>query len=150
MTEREKLLLEIAKEALKLNADLGAKLTGSLMLAVRGINKRREASDIDIICEYLCEEGSGFPKVPKGFTYEDMDGLRSAVDSVVFKNSEGVKLEFMCSEEYGECIDGVDCTYLRNLMGAKERYAKNDRQEESRTKHLLDVQYIYKNNTIDD
>ena len=56
MTDREQRLLEIAKEVIDNNRDIDAKLTGSLMLAVMNIDKRREASDIDILCKTLCEQ----------------------------------------------------------------------------------------------
>ena len=49
MTEKEIELLEIAKNAIYLNSHINAALTGSLMLSLRGIEKRREASDIDIL-----------------------------------------------------------------------------------------------------
>ena len=98
MTEKETQLLEIAKEIIELNKGINAKLTGSLMLAVMGLNKRREAVDIDIICDYLCEKEDGFPIVPKEFKECGIDGSRSEVSAIQFKNSDGLKVEFMYSE----------------------------------------------------
>ncbi|NBL00398.1 MAG: hypothetical protein EOM50_20830 [Erysipelotrichia bacterium] len=53
MTNREKELLSVASEvmeALRSNG-LECALSGSLMLAVAGINKRRESNDIDIVVD---------------------------------------------------------------------------------------------------
>ena len=149
MTENEIKLLEIAKEIISLNRDLDARLTGSLMLAIMGINKRREASDIDIIYTYLCEKDDGFPCVPKGFKLVSMDGNRSEVDAVQFKNESGLKIEFMYSEEAVEEINGIKCGELKYLIEAKQLYAKNDLNDESRQKHIDDLEYLYKNNDIE-
>jgi len=98
MTNKEKQLLEIAKETIELNKGLNAKLTESLMITVMGLNKRREAADIDIICDYLCEDGDGLPSIPKGFKECGMDGSKSEVDAIQYVNDEGIKIEFMQSE----------------------------------------------------
>lgn len=144
----EKELLEIAKEVLEINSDLRAKLSGSLMLFAMGLNKRRPAMDIDIICKWLAEdkEHEGFPWVPKGFKLNDMDGRRSQVEAMQFINEEGIKIEFMVSEEIGELINGIPCGDLVQMVGAKLRYAKKDTSEESRTKHLDDLVYLFENN----
>lgn len=146
MTENELRLLEIAKEVIELNENLGARLSGSLMLAVMGINKRREASDIDIICDYLCEKEEGFPFVPNGFSVVIIDGTRSEVEAVQFKNSDGLKIEFMYSDEKTAEINGINCGELKMLIDAKQRYAANDSNNESRRKHVKDLDYLFKNN----
>lgn len=146
-TENE--LLEIAKEVLRVNSDLGAKLSGSLMLFAMELNKRRQATDIDIICTWLAEEkgAEGFPWVLKGFEMNYMDGSRSQVESMQFVNDEGVKIEFMASEEMGDIIDGVYCADLSKMVLAKLSYAKNDKEQESRDKHLDDLIYLFQKNT---
>ena len=111
-----------------------------------GINKRREASDIDIICDYLCEKEEGLPLVPKGFKVVGMDGSRSEVDAVQFKNEDGLKIDFMYSEEMTQEIGGILCGELKCLIEKKQRYAKNDRNDESREKHGLDLEYLLLNN----
>ena len=147
MTEKETQLLEIAKEIIELNKGINAKLTGSLMLAVMGLNKRREAVDIDIICDYLCEKEDGFPIVPKEFKECGIDGSRSEVSAIQFKNSDGLKVEFMYSEETAQEVNGVACGELNWLIEAKQKYAKNDKDEQSKAKHALDLAYLFKNNT---
>ena len=145
----EKELLEIAKEVLRVNSGLNAKLSGSLMLFAMDLNKRRPATDIDIICEWLGEEkdAEGFPWVPKGFKLNNMDGSRSQVESMQFINDEGIKIEFMVSGEMGENISGLHCADLSMMVLAKLNYAKNDTTPESREKHLDDLIYLLKNNT---
>lgn len=148
MSNKEKKLLEIAKETIELNQHLCAKLTGSLMLAVMGLNKRRESSDIDIICDYLSEDRNGYPFVPKGFKTCGMYGGGSEVDAIQFINDEGIKIEFMCSEEELNIIEGIKCGELNMLIEAKKRYVKNDKNDFSREKHELDLEYLYKNNKL--
>ena len=148
MTENELKLLEIAKEVISLNENLGARLSGSLMLAVMGINKRREANDIDIICDCLCEKEEGFPFVPKEFSVVLTDGIRSEVEAVQFKNADGLKIEFMYSDEEITEIDGISCGELKMLIEAKQRYAANDLNNESRQKHSEDLEFLFKNNQI--
>ena len=146
MTEKELKLLEIAKETIHLNEHLGAKLTGSLMLAISGLNKRRDASDIDIICDYLCERDDGFPIVPSEFKEIQMDGSKSEVGAIQFVNKDGLKIEFMYSEELSTEINGVQCGELKWLIDAKRRYSENDKDDESRKKHIDDLKYLFENN----
>lgn len=146
MTAKEIELLEIAKTVLELNSDIGARLTGSLMLAVRGINKRREAQDIDIICEYLCEKDSGRPIVPSGFREVASNGFASEVNAMQFRNADDLKIEFMVSEEDSDEINGVLCGEVLMLLAAKQRYVLNDKNEESKSKHEQDLAYLFENN----
>ncbi len=148
MTEKELKLLAIAKDVLRLNSDISAKLSGSLMLALMGLNKRREASDIDIVCDFLHEKEEGLPIVPSGFFIVGMAGSRSAVDAIQFENAEGLKIEFMYSEESSEIIEDVKCGSLKHLIDAKKSYAKNDISLESKTKHELDLAFLYENNNL--
>jgi len=142
MTAKENTLLEIAKQVIDMNYQLGAALTGSLMLCVRGIVKQREASDIDIICSYLCEKDEGFPIVPKGFKQIDMDGRKSQVDAIAFENSEGIKIDFLYSDEKIDDVDGLPCAQITNMMAAKLQYSIHDLSEESRLKHKQDVEFF--------
>lgn len=148
MTNKEKILLEIAKKTLGLNSNIGAKLTGSLMLSVRGLKKRREASDIDIVCDYLCEHEDGMPIVPTGFKLVEMDGGRSEVDAIQFENKDGIKIDFLCSDEMREEVGGVACGELKCLIEAKRFYAANDKDIVSKAKHELDLAYLFNNNQI--
>lgn len=146
MTKKELALLEIAKQAIELNKDCGAKLSGSLMLALRGLHIRREANDIGIICDFLSEKGTGLPYVPQGFKQSSMEGRKSSVEAIQYFNSDGVKLEFMRSKEPKTMVGGVPCGSLSMLLLAKREYSKNDQSLESRTKHEEDLDYLTKNN----
>lgn len=139
MKPHEKKLLEIATDIIKLNSWCNAALTGSLMLKHRGIETGRDAEDIDIIVEELdCEEP---PTVPSGFELVDTTGEKSELEAIQYKNKEGVKVDFLFSEEPRETHGGIACGSLENLIEAKAFYAKNDIGE-SRKKHELDLRKI--------
>ena len=87
--------------------------------------------------------------MPKGFSVVLVDGARSEVEAVQFKNSDGLKVEFMYSDEETIGINGVNCGELKVLIEAKQRYAANDLSTESRQKHAEDLEFLFKNNQID-
>lgn len=145
LTEKENQLLEVAIQVIDLNRNIWAALTGSLMLAVRGIEKNREANDIDIICGCLCEIDEGLPIVPEGFKQTDMDGRKSQVDSISFENSEGIKIDFLFSEEKTEDVEGVQCGNVSDMMIAKNNYSLFDLSPESKLKHTQDLDFHFQN-----
>ena len=155
MTEREKQLLKIAIEIIELNSEINPRLTGSLLLAIKGINKRREAVDIDFVCYGLCEEEDFYPKMPDAFIETDMDGKSSQVDAIRFENKDCLKVEFMQSYESHDdsddvLIDGdytIPCGNLTHLIAKKMRYSRNDLNAETKKKHTEDVDYLFANNT---
>lgn len=142
MNNKEKSLLTIAAEIIEMNAVLGAALTGSLMLRLRGFETIREPNDIDIICEYLCEFDEGFPCMPKGYKKIDMEGRKSQVDAIMFENENGIKVDFMQSGEPIEDVSGIDCGSVECLLKAKEKYILTDTSEYSVQKHTLDINFI--------
>lgn len=148
MTDKELQLLEIAKQVLEMNKENLGKmmLTGSLMLALRGINKRREACDIDILCNQLTASELGCPILPKGFKIVNIDGQKSEVNAVQYKNEEGLKVEFMFSEDKRSIVDGIYCAEVVDTLYAKVSYGRNDKADVSRFKHLDDVLYILEHN----
>jgi len=149
MTHREKALLEIAKEIITINSDLRPALTGSLMLALRGIKKRREASDIDIICENLCEEHEGYPIMPSIWKVGNINGSKSDVDAIQFEHRvSGIKVDFMYSDEKIELVDEIPCGSIEAMINTKEHYSKHDASEESIKKHSEDIDFIYSNNNF--
>lgn len=144
ITENEKVLLERAKVILSMNSDIGSALTGSLMLAVRGIERRREAVDIDIICEYLCEKEEGFPSMPSEFKVSEMEGGGSEVDAIQFISKiDGLKVDFLYSDEECEVVDVINLGSVKELIEAKQRYAENDKCDESRGRHQLDLVVLW-------
>lgn len=148
MSEKEKELLNIAINVISMNESIDAKLSGSLMLSFMGIKKRRESCDIDIICSDLCEEGEGSPVVPKEFKKVSVDGSKSDVSAIQFINKDGLKIEFMYSEEEGILFNDIPCGNIEYLIKAKEGYASMDKNEESKEKHMLDLKYLYENNDL--
>lgn len=149
--DNEEKLFQIAKEVVKLNKrnipDL--KLTGSLSLYALGYVKCRKAADIDFICDSIFEENEGAPIVPNGFRINYQDGTRSQIECLQFINDEGIKIEFMVSEErYFDDVEGVPCANPQNILLSKLYFAKNDLNEESKMKHLDDVIYFLKNNEL--
>ena len=148
MKQNEERLLEIARTVIEMNTDIEAALTGSLMLLHNSYRIRREATDIDIICSNLCEKDNGSPNVPDGFKLLERDGSGSNVESVVYKNEEGIKIDFMFSEERRETIDGILCGSVENLVRAKLGFAESDKDDESRMKHLKDIIYLIDNNDM--
>ena len=139
-------LLEVAKWVTD-NNSVG--LTGSMMFKLRGVDLEREPNDLDFIGFEGTQDKIDTIKVPKGFLYKSQDGGGSAVESVVFYNKElNIKLDFMYSEEDIDFDLEIPLGDLQECIQAKIRYAINDKSEESRTKHLNDLQKLepYMNN----
>jgi len=125
-------LLKIAKELLAKCE--GSALTGSLMLLVRGIEKRRESHDIDILVktfenlptENLCQASPMYP------------------DSVKFKIEDtGINIDFLINDsEIIEIINGIPCGSVEILLNRKYQYSRQDKFPESRNKHRLDLEFL--------
>ena len=150
MTEKEIKLLEIAKEVIELNknSNLSLKLTGSLMLAHMGVNKRREANDIDFLVdenEVIADEYSDrCPKVPKGFIM-DYEGSRSCPTAIKFTNGE-ISIDFLSSWEGSDFYDGILCSDVGYLIQAKEMIIRQTIHAETAIKHREDLEYMYEHN----
>ena len=133
-------LLEIAKWVTD-NNSVG--LTGSMMFKLRGIDLGRESNDLDFIGFEGTEYKIGELKVPEGFLYRSKEGGGSDVRSVVFFNEElNVKLDFMYSEEEIDFDLEIPLGDLQECIQAKIRYVKNDKSNESKAKHLMDLQKL--------
>jgi len=151
MTEKEVKLLEIAKEIIELNkfGCLDLKLTGSLMLAHMGINKRREANDIDfLVADYaIAEVGNELcPILPDGFQM-DYEGKRSCPTAIKFINSvSNLSIDFLPTHEGSEIVDGINCSDVGYLIQAKEMIIEQTPYEETAIKHIEDLEYLYKHN----
>lgn len=138
MTENELKLLEIAKEAIKLNHHINSAITGSLMLSVRGIDKRRDATDIDVLVKDVHRVIK-----PKGFwqrqieteeEYEESDHCR------FFENKDGIHLEFFesCANEVIELINEIPCGSVKTMLDAKFEYWNDNKND----KHYEDLKYL--------
>lgn len=151
MTNREKELLDIAINILELNEgrDLDLRLSGSLMLAVRGIEKRREATDIDFLIREECMAIEGddyYPLMPKGY-HMDCEGCKLNPEAIRFVNDEsGVSIDFIPMYEESEEVNGVPCGNVGGMVDAKLYYAGHDEKIESMKKHSLDLLYLEANN----
>ena len=124
-------LLELAKTIMELNKELNPMLTGSLMLYVRGINKRREANDIDILVNIIDYNKIA---IPDGFDQSSP----CYPDVIQFKNKDGIKIDFLLSEETSENIDGINCGSTELMLNAKYMYYMIENSD----KHKLDLEFL--------
>lgn len=145
MTTREQQLFDVVKELFELNKGQELALTGSLMLAVRDIPKRREASDIDVIAatnvtlddlvlpDYLALDTA------KGYS------LVSAANSDL-----KIKIDFLFSDEFDDSdptkvptvVKGILCAQPFYMLEAKQRYAKHDKDSDTKRKHEMDIEAL--------
>jgi len=135
----EKDLLEIAKEIISLNENLSPTLTGSLMLYVRGVNKRREAHDIDILInQQITQDWFEVNQIvlPEGF----IQASPAYPDSIKFTKDE-ISLDILYSEEPSELINGVNCVSIANMVDRKYYYAINNIGVAAE-KHRLDLEFM--------
>jgi len=160
MTSREFTLLNIAIEVMgnyrKCCKDPYQKdlpLTGSLMLALRGLKKRREASDIDFLISKLdyenIEDVLGI--LPSGFEDISGDDIEDSYDPIGrFYNKElDIKIEFLIQDfEDINYVDGIACGTIYDMVCAKIKYS-TENNPESALKHRLDIKYLFDNNIID-
>ncbi|MGI6814580.1 hypothetical protein ACFX5L_09180 [Bacteroides sp. KG123] len=144
MTNKEKELLDIAKEMMSIN-ECEIALTGSLMLAYRGINKRREAKDIDLLISPDADIEE--IKLPFSFDKEDEEVNKDGY-VVAFRayNKDEIKIEVMISDEMFHDINGVPCGSIKELINAKRTYSTSDTNYNSKMKHTLDLEYLCHNN----
>ena len=150
MTLKEYELLQIANRIMLNNSHLNPALTGSLMLSIRNIDKRRDAKDIDILVNDLntvnCIEGMD-QKTP---VYPD---------SVRYVIGE-LHIDFLpCINENIELVNNVRCGSVENMLNAKYKYYTEDKIGTSSKKHFEDLQFmgftfpeipVTNNNTVDD
>jgi len=137
MTHEELELLEIAKEIIKSNSHLNAMLSGSLMLAYRGIDKRREATDIDILVSSV----TGALIIPNGFKQKEIETEEEYEESEYcrfYSNNDGIKLDFFQTAEIPTIVDGISCGSVRTMLDAKYEYWKDNGNE----KHRLDLEFL--------
>jgi len=129
MSESE--LLDLA--IIILNMNNKSALTGSLMLNVRGINKRREATDIDILVQ----------------SFDDikfLDGMTQNspqyTDSVQYLLGD-IKIDFLLNiDEPIETINDIMCGNVKMMLDRKYNYSRNDKSIESQEKHRLDLEFM--------
>lgn len=160
MTNREKELLSVASEvmdALRSNG-LECALSGSLMLAVAGINKRRESNDIDIVVDsnllynqFQASECGDFRAYVISLV-EPKCGKVIAISNTLYPTvsfiHKGFKVDLIDSIEEYTVINGVVCGSLFNEVYAKYSYSLDDSNPETKRKHSEDVQYILENNAL--
>jgi len=138
MTEKELELLEIAKSAISLNYHINAALTGSLMLSVRKIDKRRESTDIDILVKDINRI-----KKPDGYWQREIENEEEYEESQYsrfFENKDGIHLEFfeMNVNEQIENINGIPCGSIKEMLDAKFQYWN----ESGNDKHYEDLKFL--------
>lgn len=153
LTDNEKKLLGYARKIIAENKHLNARLTGSLMLAYRGYNLRREAHDIDILIDVELEPNGIIHNLNMPTAYnvvkvsESSDGASHA-----FMLSDGTKVDFLLSSEPGTMISlhghSILCGTVEKQLGAKINYILNDTGTESVDKHMLDLMHLAEFNNI--
>jgi hypothetical protein len=129
----EKELLNLAIEIMEMNKEIKPMLTGSLMLFVRGIDKRREASDIDILVNDVNWEKIN---LPEGFNQSSPN----YPDSIQFKKGD-MKIDFLLSEEIAETVNGINCGSVKLMLDRKYSYYLQDAPRSSE-KHRLDLEFL--------
>lgn len=169
-TQKERELLNIAKEITNSFEDGMVAIGGSLMLSCMGIRKLREANDIDIILKrdyykkvwgahednyFLTEHlkdrlNKNNIKVQRSiernhdniFSDMLMDNDISPYDDVFsFVLKNETKVDFLLSET--DCFykkDGFFYSYINDLFSAKHRYMHFNK------KHAQDICYMYEHN----
>jgi hypothetical protein len=126
MTRKEKYLLSVAYNIMNTNTLNGVNiaLTGSLMLLVMGIDKQREANDID----FVIKNGNvGEVAMPLGFSLQKGNG---------YINSIGLKVDFFVSDEPFEIVNNFQCTTIDYYKKAKLSLGALDE------KHLTDLKMM--------
>jgi len=122
-------LLDEAMEFLERNPR--AALTGSLMLNVRGINKRREAHDIDIIVPDINDLVLPLDWVQVSPVYPD---------SVKFQVEDAYVDIMVSPEEKVQVVNGIRCASIGGLIQAKLNFYKQN--SEASEKHKLDLEFL--------
>lgn len=140
MTQGEYNLQNIAKDIIKLNPNLNPILTGSLMLAVRGIKKRREAHDIDILINQPIDPywfDNNFFVLPDGF----QQASPTYPESIKFQKDD-IIIDFMHSEEEFEVVNCIPCGFISTMIKRKAFYIKHNNPSEHTEKHRLDLEFL--------
>jgi len=169
-TQKERELLNTAKEIINSFEDGMVAIGGSLMLSCMGIRKLREANDIDIILkrdyykkvwgahedgyfltEHLKDQlNSNNIKVQKRIErnhdniFSDMlmnNDISPYDDVISFVLKDETKVDFLLSET--NCFykkDGFFYSYINDLFYAKHRYMHFN------NKHAQDICYMYEHN----
>ena len=138
--------LDLAKQIIALNPDTNMGVTGSLMLALRGIYLGREAKDIDIICSHIKKgDGTKFDdlNLPEGAVKNRPSYPDSASYTIPLPDgSVKVKVDFLVSIEKLDEIDGCPVGEVEKLLIAKANYMTRDNSEGSRSKHKMDIEIM--------
>lgn len=135
MNTQEEDLLKTA--LLQLNNNKGCALSGSLLLSVLGISKRRSAHDIDIVTS---DPKSFVPYPPH--EWRKIEGIY-AVDKYI-NLLAGVAMDVLESTEGIRIINGIPCASVYEMIFAKINYGFN----QNIGKHRSDMRYLYAKNPI--
>lgn len=130
LSDNKRRLLEIATELMATDELL--LLSGSLMLAVAGVNRRREAVDIDFVYR---DYAANF-NIPKGASE---DAFASDGTAYCFKYKD-VKVDILSSGEQPTEINGIRCASYTMLLKSKYTFSKQNNP--SAEKHRLDLIHL--------
>lgn len=130
LTEKERDMISVALELM--SNDSNILLSGSLMLAVAGVVKRREAHDID----FVVADFAGNHKLPKGAT----EGNGSSDGTCLSYVYKGYKVDILSSNETPTEIGGIRCASYTNLL--KSKYGFSTQDNPAAEKHRLDLLHL--------
>lgn len=143
LSASEWLLLDLAKEII--SNSIGCKhmaLTGSLMLKLRGLPVNRKVEDLDLIVSVEDNLTNVIWEPP----YFQVLSTPDYPDLIMYNERTKVRVDVMRSDEFSDIedkpmdiIEGILCANPFHTILAKEHFAQNDRQDESREKHQKDL-----------
>lgn len=146
LEEIEVKYLELAKEIISLNPNTNMGVTGSLMLALRGVYLGREAKDLDLICSHIkSDDGTKFDDLilPEGAVENRPSYPDSASYTIPLLDGSGeVKVDFLVSIENLEEVDGCLLGEVEKLLVAKANYMSRDHSKDSIAKHKMDIEIM--------
>ncbi len=139
--------LEVVRWLQKHNDDMV--LTGSLMLKLRGVDLGREQGDIDLLVHIADVEDKDNLILPPNIKVEEDPNISEGYNVLKRFWYRGVKFECIIAKDNDELsreakddIKGVYCAQIDKLLEAKRNYVVSDTNEQSRKKHLKDIECI--------
>lgn len=132
-------LLSLAVAIINANKQFNAALSGSLMLALRGIDLGRDQHDLDITIDKKVDSVYSSIRLPKVYTRQSS---KYPVVTSFYANGYPT-IDIFYSLEKREIIHGIPCTTIEQVLKAKRIIANNSLiHSDARTKHKNDIKII--------
>lgn len=148
MTDNEKKLLKVAKTIMLVNSDkpFTLALSGSLLLAKRGIIKPREAHDIDLVLKpnEIFETSNIFSKVsiPEELGLKIIEDDSGYDADCLVLNGNGVIVNILLADE-DEVFKGKKFKYAKVKQVLWEKYRFSRQNNSAAKKHQEDLTHIF-------